>query len=303
MTMNPPLKHRARRGANFWVIVLLVAPAFILFSALVVLPVIQAAVYSLYKWNGLGPLVKFRGLQNFKTLLTDTVFQKSLLHNGIIVIVSLAVELPLALAVALVIAKNNFKLAVFFRTFLFLPYVLSEIITGVMWQYIYHPQYGLVRSIVLFFNPTAPSPNLLGDPNVTLWVIMIVIIWKYFGFHMTIYIAGLQDIPLELQEAARMDGANSGQVFSNVTFPLLSRTIEISVLLSVIGSFQIFDIVWAMGQGGPVNAGETMVTYLYNYGLRRSELGYGSAVALTTFVICLAFAVIYRRLVGRSEKA
>jgi raffinose/stachyose/melibiose transport system permease protein len=302
MTMNPALRHQVRRGAGFPVLLLLLGPAVILFTALVILPVAQAAIYSVFQWNGLGPLSKFRGIMNFKNLLTDDVFQKAIWHNILIIIISLGVELPLALAVALAIAKSKFRLAVFFRTFFFLPYVLSEIITGVMWQYIYHPQYGLVRSIVLGINPAAPTPNLLGDPTVTLWVILIVIIWKFFGFHMTIYIAGLQDIPVELQEAARIDGASSGQVFQHVTFPLLRRTIEISVFFSIIGSLQVFDIVWAMGKGGPVNAAETMVTYLYNYGLSRLQIGYGSSIALTIFAICLVFTILYRRVIAQEER-
>jgi raffinose/stachyose/melibiose transport system permease protein len=130
---------------------------------------------------------------------------------------------------------------------------------------------------------------------------MVVIVWKYFGFHMTILIAGLQDIPLELQEAAKIDGASSGQVFRSVTLPLLRTAIQISMFFSIIGSFQVFDVIWAMGKGDPVNSAETMVTYLYKFGIQRFQIGYGSSVALAIFVICLAFSILYRKLVMREE--
>ncbi len=231
----------------------------------------------------------------------DPIFQKALWHNVLIVIISLGIEIPMALGLALIIGRSDFKLAVFFRTFFFLPYVLSEVITGVMWQFIYHPQYGLVRSIVLFFSPGAQPPLLLANPKITLWAIMIVIIWKYFGFHMTILIAGLQDIPKELREAAHIDGASRGQVNRYVILPLLRTTIQLSVFFSIIGSFQVFDVVWAMGKGDPVNAAETMVTYLYKFGIQRLSIGYGSAVAVTIFVICLAFSIFYQRTVARER--
>ena len=290
------------RAAAFPTLLLLLGPAVILFTMLVVVPVVQAAIYSLYRWNGMGPLTAFRGMQNFITLARDITFQKALWHNVLIVIVSLGIEIPLALGLALIIGRSDFPLAVFFRTFFFLPYVLSEVITGVLWQFIYHPQYGLVKAIVTFFSPAAPSPVLLGNPRITLWVIMIVIVWKYFGFHMTILIAGLQDIPEELREAARIDGASNPQINRWVTIPLLRPTLLISVFFSIIGSFQVFDVVWAMGKGDPVNAAETMVTYLYKFGIQRLNIGLGSAVAVTIFAVCLVFSVFYRRTLMREER-
>ncbi len=295
------MKANSRR-VGIPTLLLLIGPAFILFTMFVVVPVVQAAVYSLYKWNGMGPLTAFRGFSNFINLATDPVFQKALWHNVLIVVVSLGIEIPLALGLALIIGRSDFKLAVFFRTFFFMPYVLSEVITGVLWQFIYHPQYGLVKAIVHFISPSAPAPILLGNPQLTLWVIMIVIIWKYFGFHMTILIAGLQDIPLELREAARIDGASAGQVNRYVTLPLLRPTIQISVFFSIIGSFQVFDVVWAMGKGDPVNAAETMVTFLYKFGIQRLSIGYGSSVAVTIFAICLVFSIFYQRTLAREAR-
>jgi raffinose/stachyose/melibiose transport system permease protein len=241
-------------------------------------------------------------MRNFVLLLQDEIFLKALWHNVIIVVVSLAFEIPIALGLALIVCRTDFKLAVFFRTFFFLPYVLSEIITGILWQFIYHPQYGLVRAIYHLIAPSAQAPVLLGDPNSVLWAIMVVIIWKYFGFHMTILIAGLQDIPEEPQEAARIDGASSSQVMRYIVLPLLKPTLQVSIFFSIVGSFQVFDVVWAMGKGDPVNAAETMVTYLYKFGFQRFSIGYGSSVAVTIFAICLIFSIFYQRFLLKEER-
>lgn len=281
---------------------LLLAPALLLFTLFVVAPVFQAAVFSLYKWNGLGPLADFRGIGNFLLLVKNAIFLKAISHNVIIIVVSLLVELPLALIVALIIGRSDFRLAVLFRTFFFLPYVLSEIITGVLWQFIYHPQYGLVRSFYQHFFPGISAPALLGNPSTVLGAIMVVIIWKYFGFHMSILIAGLQGIPNDIREAALIDGATGLQTTGYIVLPLLRPTIIVSAYFSIIGSLQIFDVIWAMGKGDPVNAAESMVTYLYKFGMQRLNIGFGSAVAVSIFALCLFFSLIYNRLTAAREE-
>lgn len=280
----------------------LLAPALILFTTFVVAPVFQAAVFSLYKWNGLGPLLDFRGIDNFVLLAKNAIFHKALAHNMQIILISLVIELPLALVVALIIGRSEFRLAVLFRTFFFLPYVLSEIITGVLWQFIYHPQFGLIRSFYAFFFPGHAAPTLLGNPSTVLGAIMVVIIWKYFGFHMSILIAGLQDIPKDIREAAIIDGATGVQTIGYIVLPLLRPTIVVSAYFSIIGSLQVFDVIWAMGKGDPVNAAESMVTYLYKFGMQRLNIGFGSAVAVSIFALCLFFSIIYNRLTATPKE-
>lgn len=290
-----------KKPRHIFLLTFLLAPALILFTLFVIMPVFQAMYFSLFKWNGLGPLGDFRGLNNFFSLFKNAVFHKALTNNLIIMVLSLVIEIPLALYAALIISSKDFKLAVFFRTFFFLPYVLSEIITGLLWQFIYHPQYGLVKGVFHFFAPGVDAPTLLGNPHTVLGAIMVAIIWKYFGFHMSILIAGLQDINEEVKEAAKIDGATEAQTTRLIILPLLRPTILISVFFSIIGSFQIFDVIWAMGKGDPVNAAETMVTYLYKFGIQRFNIGYGSSVAITIFLICLSFSLVYNRNLMKHE--
>src|SRR5574344_1822981 len=200
---------------------LLLAPALILFTFFVIVPVFKAAYFSLFKWNGLGPLNNFRGLKNFGVLFKDPIFHKALIHNLIVTVVSLCVEIPLALYCALIISNKDFKGAVIFRTFFFLPYVLSEVISGLLWQFIYNPQYGFVKALFTAFAPDSPVPAFLADPKTVLGAIMVALVWKYFGFHMSILIAGLQDIPEDIREAAKVDGASEFQTTWKIVIPML----------------------------------------------------------------------------------
>lgn len=285
--------------ADFPTLAILLGPALIIFTVFVIIPVFQAAAFSMYKWNGLGPMTNFRGIGNYLQFISDPIIHKSLVHNLIIAVVSLVIELPLAMLLALIVSDRKFKGSVFFRTFFFLPYMLSEVITGVLWQFIYHPQYGLVRAFYAAFFPGTAAPALIGNPSTVLWAIMIVVIWKYFGLHMTIYIAGLQGIPQEQIEAATIDGASRSQVFWSVILPGMRTAIQISVFFSIVGSFQIFDVIWAMSKGGPVNASETIVTYMYRTGLIQFQIGYGSTIAVCLFYICLLFSIVYQRVLVR----
>ncbi|MBA3073696.1 MAG: sugar ABC transporter permease, partial [Anaerolineae bacterium] len=137
--------------------------------------------------------------------------------------------------------------------------------------------------------------------NIVLFAVFVVLTWKYFGFHMLLYLTGLQNIPTEIEEAARMDGANSFQSFWYITLPLLSGTIKTSVQMSVLGSIQQFILVWVMTKGGPVNASEVMATYMYRFGFVRFQFGYGSAVAIIMFLICVIFSLLYRRLTNKPD--
>jgi raffinose/stachyose/melibiose transport system permease protein len=190
---------------------------------------------------------------------------------------------------------------VFFRTIFFMPYVLSEVITALMWLFIYNPDpdRGFVNAVIVYFGGT--SQTWLAKPELVMGAIFIALTWKYFGFHMLLFMTGLQNIPEEIEEAGRIDGANIFQNFWFITLPLLGSTLRTSVYLSVLGSIQQFILVWIMTKGGPVNASETLATYMYRFGFVRFQLGYGSAVAIYMFVLCLAFSLVYQRLTRQPD--
>lgn len=282
------------------VIVLFLAPALILFLLFVVYPIFRSTYFSLFDWNGLGPAVDFVGLENFITILTDKVFLKAIGNGLLIIVFSLGSQLPLALALAVLVGRDLPGRSVF-RTIFFLPYVLSEVNVAIMWMLLYNPdpERGFLNSIVVLFG--AEPVGWLSNTSLVLFSVFIALTWKYFGFHMLLYLAGLQNIPMDLEEAARIDGANSFQNFFFITLPLLGGTIRTSVYMSVLGSIQQFILVWIMTKGGPVNASETLATYMYRFGFVRFELGYGSAVAIYMFVFCLIFSLIYRHLTRQPD--
>ena len=282
-------------------VALFLLPAASVYSLFVLFPLVQAGYYGLYRWKGLGPLEDYVGLANFERVLRDDVFQIALQHNLVIMLLSITVQLPIALGLALLVRRGMHG-RTFFRTVFFLPYVLSEVVTGLIWNFIYHPQSG-INNLLVQIIPGFEPRGWLGETNTVLLAVFVVITWKYLGFHFILYLAGLQSIPAELEEAALLDGASTARAIRDVTIPLLGPTIRLSIFLSVLGSLHFFDLVWVMTTGGPVNASETMATYMYKYGFQRFALGYGAAVSLVIFAICLAFSLTYQRFVMRRDYA
>lgn len=289
-----------RRLQDNLMIVLFLLPAIVLFLLFVVYPIFQSIYYSLFNWKGFGPATDFVGLDNFKNILKDRVFLIALRNGFLIIFLSLSVQLPLSLMLAVLVGRD-LPGRVFFRAIFFLPYVLSEVIAALMWLFILNPDpdRGFINAILLFLGGEAHP--WLGDTSLVMPAIFAALTWKYFGYHMLLFMTGLQNIPQEIEEAGRIDGANTFQNFFYITLPLLSSTIRTSVYLSVLGSIQQFILVWIMTKGGPVNASETMATYMYRFGFVRFQLGYGSAVAIYMFLICLIFSLIYQRLTRQPD--
>ena len=290
-----------RRALDSLTIVLFLAPALIFFFIFVIYPILQSVYYSLFDWKGLGPAVDFIGLDNYRQILSDQIFMKAVSNGLLIVVLSLTLQLPLSLALAIMVGRD-LPGRVFFRTIFFLPYVLSEVITAIMFQSLYNPDpdRGLLNALLILI-PGVKAQAWLGNPNMVMACIFVVLTWKYFGLHMLLYVAGLQNIPADIEEAARIDGANRRQLLTYITLPLLGGVIRTTVYLSVIGSLQQFVLIWIMTKGGPVNASEVMATYMYRFGFVRFWLGYGCAVAIVMFLICLIFSLVYQRLARQPD--
>lgn len=292
---NPP----ARLGRVSWPVILaFLAPALLLYGMFVLIPIVQSLRNSLYDWNGLEALDNFVGLDNFRRAFDDQLFRDALQHNGIIIILSLLFQIPLALGLALLL-DSRIKGRAVLRTLFFAPYVLSEVVTGVVWRQILRPD-GLLDRTLISVGADGMVHEWLADPDIVLYSLFFVVTWKYFGFHMVLLLAGLQQIPKELHEAAAIDGASSWQTFRHVTLPLLGPALRISIFLSIIGALQLFDLVWVTTRGGPVGASSTMATYLYDQ-FRRGLFGYASAVSIVIFALSLVVALFYQRVAMRRD--
>jgi raffinose/stachyose/melibiose transport system permease protein len=275
-----------------------VPPAVLLFTIFVILPLGEAAWFSLFKWNGLGWPRLFLGLQNYTRLLNNDDFQTAFVNNLLIIVFSIAIQLPLGLGMALLLARRAWG-AVTFRLIFFLPYVLADVAAGLIFRFVFDGNYGPVSAVVQAFG--GQPLFMLASPNLAFTALIIVVVWKYFGFHMMLYIAGLQGIDRQLYEAAEIDGATAFQRFRSITIPQLAPMIKLSVFFSVIGALQLFDMVIPLTGGGPFEQTNTMVSFMYNFGITRMRVGYGSAVGVVLFIVCVTFALFYQRFLMRDE--
>jgi raffinose/stachyose/melibiose transport system permease protein len=202
----------------------------------------------------------------------------------------------MALGLASLVA-SRIRGALTFRMIFFLPYILADVAAGLIWRFMFDGDYGLAAAIAHALG--LPAPYVLADPDWAMAAILVVIVWKYFGFHMMLFIAGLQGIDQALLDAAAIDGASRLQRFRHITLPLLVPTIRLSVFFSVIGSLQLFDMIMPLTKGGPADSTQTLVTFLYTFGIMRMRVGFGSAVGVVLFAICVIFAFSYKRLAFR----
>jgi raffinose/stachyose/melibiose transport system permease protein len=292
-------RGRPRRSRTWLTIGLFLLPALLLYLVFVLMPIIQAAHYSLYKWNGLTPLTDFIGLKNYQVALSNGAFTTAVGNNLLVVVLSLALQIPFSLALA-VMLNRRFPGRTIFRLLFFLPYVLSEAITGIVFSLMLQPG-SLVDGALGSVGLRSVVQDWLGDSSIVMYTLFVIISWKYFGFHMIILLAGLQGIPRELEEAAMIDGASRRQAFRYVTFPLIGPTLRVSIFLSMIGALQLFDMVWVMTAGGPLNASSTMAIAMFKAGFKNTQMGYGSALAVILFVFGLVVALGYQRFVLRRD--
>ena len=278
---------------------LFLLPALVLYFVFVIIPIIQAEHFSLYKWNGLGPLTDFIGLKNYQVALASDVFWQAVSNNLLIIVLSLAIQIPFSLALA-VMLNRRFPGRAIFRLLFFVPYVLSEAITGIVFSLLLQPD-ALVDTALQRVGLEGLIHEWLGNTDVVMITLFVIISWKYFGFHMILLLAGLQGIPREIEEAALIDGAGRWQAFRYVTFPLIGPTLRVSIFLSIIGALQLFDIVWVMTGGGPLNASTTMAVNMFKTGFEKQQMGYGSAFAVLLFLCALVVALLYQRFVLRRD--
>jgi raffinose/stachyose/melibiose transport system permease protein len=298
----PPVRRRRRTPLAAKVeVAVLVGPALIVFLGFVIFPVVMAAYYGFFSWQGYGPATDFVGFRNYITILQDPTFQEALTHNGIIVVLSLVLQGPVAILLALLL-NRKLRGQSLIRVLIFVPYVISEVVVGTGWSLMLQSN-GAVNGLLEKVGLGAFTQDWLSNPDIAIWTLMVIITWKYVGFAVILFLAGLQGIPEELPEAAAIDGASFWQIQRHITLPLLAPTLRIWAFLSIIGALQLFDLVYIIwGQYISSTAGtSTMATYLVANGRDSGNYGYGNAVAVVLFLISLVVALIYQRFVLRRD--
>jgi sn-glycerol 3-phosphate transport system permease protein len=272
------------------------APNFLLIAVFTFWPVLYSLYLSFFKWNMIAKNKTFLGLANYRAMVTDPVFW--LVARNTVVLAAGTVFIKLALALALAVILNR-RIAgrSLYRAIIFSPTFTTSVAVAMVWGWILEPNYGLLRVLLGWVG--VASPNWFTDVHWSLPAIMIVAIWSGLGYAMVIFLAGMQGIPVELYDAARVDGASPWQTFWKLTFPLLSPTTFFLVVTSVIGALKAFDVVSIMTDGGPMNSSNVYVLYLYQNAFKWFKAGYASALALVLFVLIMAITLAQMRLSKR----
>jgi ABC-type sugar transport system permease subunit len=276
-----------------------VAPALILFFIFSLLPLIVGLGLSFVSWDGITP-VRFVGLENYGAALRDSTYWSAIVHNVIYAGGTVIGKMVLGFGLALVLNQAMPGRAIF-RTAMFLPVVLSFVVVGLMWNWIYDYNSGLINTGLSAIGLAHLRAAWLGNPSVALGALIIVDIWKWFGFHMVIFLAGLQSIPSELYEAARIDGATRWQLVRRITLPLMVPITMINLILASSGAFNVFDVVYVMTQGGPVNATNVAMMDIYTEAFQFYHFGYASALSVVQLVLVSAISLVLLRVLRRER--
>jgi raffinose/stachyose/melibiose transport system permease protein len=292
----PPRRRSVFKSRELTTCLLFLPPALLIFTIFVIVPILESGWYSFFDWTGYGMLQNWSGFANYIQLFNDPIFAHSLLNNLFVILVSACVQLPVAMWVALLISDRT-RSSLVFRAIFFLPYILADVVAGLIWKYLYDGDYGLVAMIYGWFGQEAPF--VLATPGWAMAAILLVVVWKYFGFHMALFIAGRQGIPSDVIESAKIDGASQWQVTRHIVLPMMRPVIFLALFFSILGSLQFFDMIIPLTKGGPLNTTHSVVSYLYTFGILRMRVGFGSAVGVVLFIICVLVMLFYKRLFMR----
>jgi len=267
-------------------------------------PVLLAFLMSLTDFDiySLGDIkfARFVGFENYQKLFADPLFWKALFNTFYFVFIGGPLTVLVSLLSALFIQSKLVRFKKLFRFMYFAPAVTTLVAVAIVWRYIYHPRFGPFNQLLSIFgiNPI----NWLGDPVFAMPAIIILAVWKNFGYNMLIFLAGLQNIPEELYEAAKIDGASAFQQFKNITLPMLAPTTLFVSLTTMIGYFQLFAEPYVMTQGGPLNSTLSIVLLMYQHGFKWWNMGYSTSIAFSLFFIILIFSILQLKFQKRGYK-
>ncbi|MFJ9033098.1 carbohydrate ABC transporter permease [Streptomyces sp. NPDC102274] len=293
---KPSLWHRLRAGGWSY---LYLAPLLILLLTFVIYPIFGSLAYTFYHWNGIGSPGDFVGLDNFRQIVHDSIFWRAVGHTFVYAIVVVPVQLVIALALALVLNNKSLRFSAFYRTLFFLPVVTSPAVVGVVVQLMLSNFGDTLNGWLLDAHLVDRPVDWLGNPKIALGIIVVVGIWQTLGYNLVYFLAGLQTIPEEVYEAAKIDGAGRLRTFVNITVPLLRPVGLMIVILAFIGAFQVFDLVQVITGGGPYFGTEVVNTYIYHlaFGGNQAQatepnVGLASAASFFYGLLLIVFAVL-----------
>ena len=275
---------------------LFVLPAVAIYTFFYISSVVKSLYLSFVKWNGI-PLIekKFVGLDNFINIFKDPAFYSALKNVGVFMLVSFLVIMPFAYLLALLVSSKYINGKRFFKTVYFLPSILPTAATGLMWTLILYKSGGALNTLLMKIGMGAAQQDWLGNPKLAILTVALVNAWIFIGYNMLIFVAGLTNIPEELIEAAKIDGANGFKEQIHIVLPLMKESFKIFSVLAIVGSFKVFDIIFIMTGGGPGGATDVPVTLLYDQAFKYNNFGYGSSIGMLILVASIICTLILNK--------
>ena len=282
-------------------IFLFFVPGLVLYSIFFLYPTVSALFYSFTDWDGFSDAFAFIGFDNFERAFTgDSIFRKTIGNNLKFMLVVVVFQTIVALAFAMILIKNT-KTTVFLRALYFFPTILSSVSVAFIWAFVYDPSLGILNQLLEGIGLGFLAQNWLGNSNIAIYSLAITQVWFHAGQMLIVFVAGLQAIPQEMYEVAKIEGASKWQTFRSVTWPLLAPSATIVVAYTTIQSFKAFDLVFAMTGGGPNNSTEIIATYIYDIAFRNYQFGYASAISVI-FMIIIAIITFLQFKALRSDR-
>lgn len=277
----------------------LLSPALGLVFIFVLLPAAMTFVGSFFSFGITSSAWTWTGLGNYARALSDPIFWVALKNNVIIIVGSIVSQVGLGAILAAILDRGITRGTTVYRTIIFMPVVISSVAVSLVWMMIYDPNTGVLNAIIKVIGLTPPRLGWLGDPNISIWMVLVTAAWANVGFQMVLILAGLQAIPKELYEAAALDGARGLKAFRYITLPGIRNILIVGVLISTIGSLKVFDLIFVMTGGGPANATQVMGTYIYLQAFNLGNMGYANALSIILLLIALLLGVLQLKLSRR----
>jgi raffinose/stachyose/melibiose transport system permease protein len=271
-----------------------IAPALLVFGFAVLVPLVVTVGYSFTEWDGFGPMT-WVGPDNYVRAARDPIFRDSFLHVLGYIAATIVLEVLVGLGLAGLLSARP-KASIWFRVAIFTPVMLPLVVVAVLWSFVYNPDFGLINAVLAAAGLEDLQRIWLGDSSTALLAICVVSGWVFAGFYMTIFYAAFSQVPSEIVEAARLDGAGEWGIFRRVKVPMIRNAVAVAVLLCVTGGFQGFDLFFVLTNGGPFGATEIPTTYLVKVVFRNADVGYGSAMAVVLTLIVVAVGIVFVRL-------
>lgn len=279
-------QHPGQYSARVSALILL-APALGLCLAFIFIPAVMAVAGSFFTFGITSRTWEPAGLSNYVSIAHDPVFWISLRNNLIIILGSIVIQVGFGTVLAAILDRGIPRMATVFRTIIFAPMVVSAVAVALVWKVILDPNVGALNAIVKAAGLTPPMLGWLGDPSISIWVVLMIGCWQYTGFMMVLILAGLQGIPKELYEAAALDGAKGLTAFRHITLPSLRNVLIVAVLITIIGGLKVFDLIFVTTQGGPANATQVLGTYIYLQAFNLGNMGYASALSVVLLIMAV----------------